>query len=135
MAWSIKEVDMKYVKYLILILLPVLVFAQTEENAPSMSSRADGMREDIRGIVIAIDENGVNFNEEVMQLSPDGTTIVSEDDAITDFASLHAPFYAEVDIYWIGDVTYLKSIHVLKQFEYDSEGAIIGTYEEEHEHQ
>lgn len=136
MAWKIKEDEMKYAKYLCLFILLLSLLAHADENKRvplKKNIQIDGSREHLRGCVLAIEGNKVNFEESWMPLAPDGVVISApnSEENIDSFDDLRAPFYADIDIYWVGDKTYISAIRMLKQFEYSSDGYIIGEYHDE----
>ena len=131
MAWPLKEAKMKLLISLF-TLLPLLVFAQASDQAPSKTKIdiTENARTELDGCVLAIDGNKINFGEAWMLPSPVGMIITDQDDVEIDFASLQAPFYAEVDIFSHNEQTYISRMQVLQQFSYAPDGAIIGEYKE-----
>ena len=125
---------MKIIKYLFIILLPVLVLTQSPEKDPATRPVVEQINWQVdndQGCIMAI-ENGAFLYEEVwMHAPPGGIAITSADtDENLTVSNLTTPFWAEVSFYATDDGIYIKSIRFLKQFDYDSDGNIIGEYNE-----
>jgi hypothetical protein len=125
---------MKILKYLLIILLPVLVLSQGEERIDTrpVVEKINWQVDNSQGCVMAIEDNTVCYEEVWMQAPPDGITVTSADtDETLSLSNLTAPFWAEVSYYATDNGIYIKSIRFLKQFEFDSEGNVIGEYDED----
>ena len=137
MAWKIKEVEMKLIKY-IFIILPVFLFAQRTDKTPIagdvktivVDDNYDWSVEAEQGCVLAINGDSINFEEQWMHFAPEGTAFISKENTTLSFESLEPPFWAEVSFCAKGSRIYVKSLRFLKQFEYDAEGYIIGDFAE-----
>lgn len=118
---------MRYIKYLCLIILPLLIFAQdTDDEKTAPFFTGDGDRSVLRqGCVLAISGDSINFEERWVHPSPTGVVMSSEDGEVISFKELRPPFWAEVSYYRKGPRVYLKTLHFLKQLEYSAEGYII----------
>jgi hypothetical protein len=125
---------MKIIRYLLIILLPVLVLSQSEERIDTrpVVEKINWQVDNDQGCIMAIENNSICYEEIWMQTPPGGITITSADtDETLMLSNLTAPFWAEVSFYATDNGIYIKSIRFLKQFEYDSEGYIIGEYNED----
>ena len=124
---------MKILRYLLIILLPVLVLTQSEERIDTrpVVEKINWQVDSAQGCIMAIENNTVQYEEVWMQAPPGGITITSADtDETLTLSNLTAPFWAEVSFYATDNGIYIKSIRFLKQFECDSDGYIIGEYDE-----
>jgi hypothetical protein len=130
MAWSLKEDEMKYAKYLCFIILPLVIFAQEHSKVVvSHEMYSTSKIDTIDGCVMAIEGNAVFFEEEWFYLADDGFAVSSENPYnIDDFEDLKAPFWADLGIVTRNSKTYIKSIRLIKQFKYDKDYGIVGYY-------
>jgi len=125
---------MKILRYLLIILLPVLVLSQGEERIDTrpVVENINWQVDNDQGCIMAIENNTILYEEIYMQAPPGGITITSADtDETLTLSNLTAPFWAEVSFYATDNGVFIKSIRFLKQFEYDSEGNVIGEYDED----
>ena len=115
-------------KYLYLILLPLLVFAQDVDKFEPESSTdvsCDWLIDGKQGIVLEIHRDAMNFDEQLMYFDPSGVAVSSNEGNKISLNELEAPFMAEIVCYGTGGRTYVKSVRFLKQFSYDATGYII----------
>ena len=122
---------MKSIKYLGLFILPILVLAQADKRmtVPSSTTQYDGSLDSLQGCVLEMKNGLINFEEAWMSPAPGGVVVIAEDSPkIRSVADLRAPFWAVISICWIGEKTYIKSIRMLQQFDYGSDGYVIGEY-------
>ena len=125
---------MKSIKYLLILILPMLIWAQDKKEiiVPSNLTQYDGSMDSLQGCVLEMKDGLINFEESWMSLAPEGVKITVKDSPkLRSVADLRAPFWAVISTGWIGEKTYIKSIHMLQQFEYGSDGGIDGEYKEQ----
>jgi len=125
---------MKIIRYLFILLLPVLVLSQGEERIDTrpVIEQINWQVDNDQGCIMAIENNTVLYEEIYMHAPPSGIIITAADtDETLTLSNLTAPFWAEVSFYATENGVYIKSIRFLKQFEYDSDGNVIGEYDED----
>jgi len=122
---------MKYVKYVYLILLPLLIYAQATDKAEALKKadisieNCDWCIVDQQGIVLAISGDSINFEEKWLHPVPAGLILTAKSDAQITIQSLEPPFLARVSLFGKGKRTYLSELHFLKQFKHSRDGMIV----------
>lgn len=124
MARKIEEDIMKLFRCM-LIILPILMSAQSAQRAAVSKIDCDWLVENRQGCVLGIRDNEINFEEQWMRFSPTGVMVTSEEYAHVSLANLRTPFWAEVSYYGKGRTAYIISLRFLDQFTYDEAGHIV----------
>ncbi len=115
-------------KYLYLIFLPLLIFAQDvdrAERAAIPEATYDWSMEDREGCILEIRSDAINFEEQWMYLDPAGVAVSSTGGFELSLNELEPPFTARIFCYGIHGRTYIKSLTFQKQLVYDAAHNII----------
>ncbi len=115
---------MKFVKYM-LIILPVVIFAQETDMKALKTESYDWAVKDVQGIVLEVTPDAINFDEQWLRILPAGLGVASDQATPLTYADLRPPFWAEVSYFKRGTRVYISSLRFLKQLEYNDRGEIV----------
>lgn len=125
MAWQIEEDIMKFAKYM-LIILPMVIFAQETDMEALLTESYDWAVNDVQGIVLAVTPDSINFDEQWLRILPAGLSVASDHATRLTYAKLRPPFWAEISYFKRGPRVYISSLRFLKQLGYNDRSEIIG---------
>jgi len=117
------------IKYLYLILLPLLILAQSTKKILPISSEEeyDWSVSDKNGMVLRVSGDSIDYEEKWMHIPAQGVSITSKTNEPIQLENLRPPFEVIVSFYGKNGRVYIKSLQFLRQFAYDAEGMIINS--------
>ncbi|MGB9720263.1 MAG: hypothetical protein ACPL28_02120 [bacterium] len=117
---------MKLIK-LILVVIPIILIAQQgTDKFQYLEENADWMVPSDTGTILEIKGDSINYEEAWMRIVPNRTIITDKSGTTIEFKNLKPPCKVEISFFGKGKYRYIKSIKLLKQLQYTSDGYIIG---------